>query len=255
MSRKRVIVRWLRGCAAILILAALVWLGYRRGRQDGFDDAAPPPAASSGQLKIVTYPVSDLVTPDVVQPSAAPAKASATTGGDGGPDFDSLIDLIVSTIDNESWLENGTGEGEIMPFPTNMSLVISQTQRVHEQIADLLEMLRTHQITVKADEIIPSLQSRAAYGREAPPHPLRELPKTAKGEAAMKRLFDEAVANLAAIWGSPTFRGGELDEDFPDWASGKQIAIWPRGEGIAYVAVQEGDALQQLLAGWRPDDK
>jgi general secretion pathway protein D len=39
-------------------------------------------------------------------------------------------------------MENGTGEGEIQPFPTNLSLVISQTQRVHEQIADLLEQLR-----------------------------------------------------------------------------------------------------------------
>ena len=66
-------------------------------------------------------------------------------GGLGGAalaDFDSLIDLIVSTVDHESWMENGTGEGEIQPFPTNLSLVISQTQRVHEQIADLLEQLR-----------------------------------------------------------------------------------------------------------------
>ena len=57
-------------------------------------------------------------------------------------DFDSLIDLIVSTVEHDSWMENGTGEGEIQPFPTNLSLVISQTQRVHEQIADLLEQLR-----------------------------------------------------------------------------------------------------------------
>jgi general secretion pathway protein D len=63
-------------------------------------------------------------------------------GGAASADFDSLIELITSTVDNESWQENGTGEGEIMPFPTNLSLVISQTQRVHEQIADLLEQLR-----------------------------------------------------------------------------------------------------------------
>jgi general secretion pathway protein D len=66
-------------------------------------------------------------------------------GGLGGAalaDFDSLIDLITSTVENDSWAENGTGEGEISPFPTNLSLVISQTQRVHEQIADLLEQLR-----------------------------------------------------------------------------------------------------------------
>ena len=78
-------------------------------------------------------------------PSAGAAPLSAGPGGLGGAaaaDFDSLIDLIVSTVEHESWMENGTGDGEIQPFPTNLSLVISQTQRVHEQIADLLEQLR-----------------------------------------------------------------------------------------------------------------
>jgi general secretion pathway protein D len=63
-------------------------------------------------------------------------------GGGANADFDSLIDLIVSTVANETWAENGGGEAEIRPFPTNLSLVISQTQAVHEQIADLLEQLR-----------------------------------------------------------------------------------------------------------------
>ncbi|MCA9232014.1 MAG: hypothetical protein KDA57_15305 [Planctomycetales bacterium] len=74
-----------------------------------------------------------------------PSSLSGGPGGLGGAasaDFDSLIDLIVSTVEFDSWMENGTGEGEIQPFPTNLSLVISQTQSVHEKIADLLEQLR-----------------------------------------------------------------------------------------------------------------
>ena len=63
-------------------------------------------------------------------------------GGAANADFDSLIDLIVSTVEYDTWMENGSGEGEIQPFPTNLSLVVSQTQRVHEQIVDLLEQLR-----------------------------------------------------------------------------------------------------------------
>jgi general secretion pathway protein D len=63
-------------------------------------------------------------------------------GGAASADFDSLIDLIVSTVATETWAENGGGEAEIRPFPTNLSLVISQTQAVHEEIADLLEQLR-----------------------------------------------------------------------------------------------------------------
>ncbi|WP_428308679.1 hypothetical protein [Lacipirellula sp.] len=75
-------------------------------------------------------------------PVSTPAGGPGGLGGAASADFDSLIDLIVSTVEHESWMENGTGEGEIQPFPTNLSLVISQTQRVHEQIADLLEQLR-----------------------------------------------------------------------------------------------------------------
>ncbi len=63
-------------------------------------------------------------------------------GGGANADFDSLIDLIVSTVATETWAENGGGEAEVVAFPTNLSLVISQTQAVHEEIADLLEQLR-----------------------------------------------------------------------------------------------------------------
>jgi hypothetical protein len=42
---------------------------------------------------------------------------SATLGGAAQADFDSLIELIQSTVATDSWLDNGTGEGEIQPFP------------------------------------------------------------------------------------------------------------------------------------------
>jgi general secretion pathway protein D len=65
-------------------------------------------------------------------------------GGMGGgvqPDFDSLIELITGTIAPQTWTDVG-GQGAIKQFATNLSLVISQTQEVHEEIADLLEQLR-----------------------------------------------------------------------------------------------------------------
>jgi general secretion pathway protein D len=79
-------------------------------------------------------------------PSTVPIGAGpGGMGGGANADFDSLIDLIVSTVSTETWAENGGGEAEIRPFPTNLSLVISQTQAVHEEIADLLEQLRRMQ--------------------------------------------------------------------------------------------------------------
>jgi general secretion pathway protein D len=65
-------------------------------------------------------------------------------GGMGGgvqADFDALIDLITTTIAPESWVDVG-GPGSIKEFESNLSLVVSQTQDVHEQIADLLQQLR-----------------------------------------------------------------------------------------------------------------
>ena len=40
-------------------------------------------------------------------------------GGAAAADFDALIDLITSTVESETWQENGTGEGQIMPFDIN----------------------------------------------------------------------------------------------------------------------------------------
>lgn len=72
------------------------------------------------------------------------APAGAGPGGAGGgvaADFDSLIQLITTTIAPTTWDEVG-GSGAIEEFRTNLSLVISQTEDVHDQIRDLLEQLR-----------------------------------------------------------------------------------------------------------------
>jgi len=70
-----------------------------------------------------------------------------TPGGQGGAamaDFDTLINLIKDTIQPDSWDDLG-GAGTITPFPGNLSLVVSATQQVHEEIRDLLEQLRKSQ--------------------------------------------------------------------------------------------------------------
>ncbi len=62
-------------------------------------------------------------------------------GGVTLQDFTPLIQLISNTIQNESWLENG-GVGTIQAFPANLSLIVSQTQEIQDQIQDLLKKLR-----------------------------------------------------------------------------------------------------------------
>jgi general secretion pathway protein D len=73
-------------------------------------------------------------------------------GGAALADFDTLIDLIQQTIAPDTWADAG-GAGAIEAFPTNLSLVISQTQDVHDQITDLLEQLRRLQDLQVAIEV------------------------------------------------------------------------------------------------------
>lgn len=56
-------------------------------------------------------------------------------------DFDSLMELVVSVVEPNSWDEVG-GPASVRPFETTLSLVIRQTQQAHEEIQDLLAQLR-----------------------------------------------------------------------------------------------------------------
>ena len=86
------------------------------------------PEEAENQLETKVYPVADLVLP---------AGASDETEAD----FDSLIDLMTSTIKPTTWDAVG-GPGSIVPFANRMSIVLSQTQDVHEEIENLLAQLR-----------------------------------------------------------------------------------------------------------------
>jgi len=83
--------------------------------------------AAKNHLATRVYPVLDLVlieTPDAYD-----------------MDFDSLIELITSTIAPVSW-DSAGGAGAIAPFEASGALVCSQTREVHERIEGLLARLR-----------------------------------------------------------------------------------------------------------------
>ncbi|MEX2288187.1 MAG: hypothetical protein WD648_13920 [Planctomycetaceae bacterium] len=73
-------------------------------------------------------------------------------GGAAAADFDTLSQLIISTVEPGSWSEVG-GEGTIEPFESTLSLVIRATERTHEDIALLLEQLRRLQDLQVAVEV------------------------------------------------------------------------------------------------------
>ncbi len=58
-------------------------------------------------------------------------------------DFDSLIDLITSTVQPQAWDTVG-GPGGVEAEPTRMALVVSQSSEMHDEVAKLLTILRRH---------------------------------------------------------------------------------------------------------------
>ena len=74
-------------------------------------------------------------------PPMSGGAGGGAAGGGSFADFQSLIDLIQTTVVPDTWEALG-GPSTMAPYPQNLSLVISTTSDVHDQIVDLLESLR-----------------------------------------------------------------------------------------------------------------
>ena len=123
----------------------------------GFGTAAPFGMSSAPMAVVASRDGSrshnNAVNPTVMAQMAAasggmglggsPMGVSGPGGAGGGTaaDFDSLIELITRTVRPQSWDTVG-GAGSIAEFETNLSIVVSQTQEVHDEIVNLLEQLR-----------------------------------------------------------------------------------------------------------------
>ena len=125
--------RWLRfslKSAMGLILLCAVGLGaFRFGRELGFEEGNDAGFAAGINAKVYpkTYRVSDLVLGKAPQ--------------SGHPEFAGLVDEIVSNVQPASWKETG-GPATRAPYPQNVSLVVSQTSRGHDELFEFLDSKR-----------------------------------------------------------------------------------------------------------------
>ena len=74
---------------------------------------------------------------------------------DGQADFDELISLITTAVEPDSWDEVGGNGSAAANLPTS-TLVIRQTQDVHEQIQQLLSALRNWAKTAGGEAMLPA---------------------------------------------------------------------------------------------------
>ncbi|MCB9873377.1 MAG: hypothetical protein H6821_04290 [Planctomycetaceae bacterium] len=113
------------------------------------------PECCECQLDIALYPVRDLVEVAAAHPGDLPG---------ANCDFDSLRQVITSTIAPDTWDEVG-GPGAVEPLLPVPTLMISQTQQVHEEILGLLTDLRQakKQSTVVANATDPDAHFVRSY--------------------------------------------------------------------------------------------
>jgi general secretion pathway protein D len=125
-------------------LAGSIQEAYRQAQYTGGVAGQAPVVVAASNTGGANAKLADNVLAQLGPQGLNMGRPGTGPGGlEGGnqPNFDTLIELIVTTINPQSWEEVG-GPGRINRFPHNLSLVISQTQETHSQIEDLLSQLR-----------------------------------------------------------------------------------------------------------------
>jgi hypothetical protein len=114
-----------------LMCVALVVSGPLRA-QPATDGDGPPLSASSAP------------TTSAGSQRSGPSGADGAQGGGANADFDSLIDLIESTVAPETWADSGGGDAAITPFPTGVVVdaAATITQRQSTTADNDLDRLR-----------------------------------------------------------------------------------------------------------------
>ncbi len=125
--------RWLQFGVGTLLFLTLCLSGLLSGYQVGYRWGQRSRDREE-IIEVRIYDVADLVL------SGEPDGNGATA------DYQTLIDLIQSTVEPAMWDTVG-GPGRAAPFETNLSIVISQTPIIHDEITDLLAHIRRLQKT------------------------------------------------------------------------------------------------------------
>jgi beta-lactamase regulating signal transducer with metallopeptidase domain len=190
------------------------------------------------------YPVADLVIPIPTGPikisptgSLVKQEPPAVTK----PDFDSLVELITTTIRPDSWNRVG-GPGEISIATNSLSLVIRQEESVHKKIADVLHQLRRLQdvqvvLTLQRLQLPAAELDKAASDSESPLRPLADDPKS-----RVWCLKADSIATLKGLPGAKLQSGPKLTT-----FNGQSVDLWLTDGKQQRDDLLQGLAIQPLV--------
>ena len=196
---------------------------------------------------------------NAVPNGGGPGNGNVNVGGGGGnaqADFDSLIDLITSTVDAESWLDAGTGEGQIMPFDINGVYVDADRAVKINGGGQKASLTAIHRQGRRSTTPGTEADKNASQAQSRTPSALRYV-SLSRLEAAIARQqrrhepMDPAVATLAGL---QRITHVIVYPETGDLVLAGPAGDWRAGLGSSMVSTEMGRPvvrLDDLLALWR----
>jgi hypothetical protein len=126
---------------------------------------------------------------------AATANGNNPLGAGANADFDSLIDLIISTVATSTWVDNGGGEADIRPFPGGVLVDAAGTLRLKSRSSEMRGALAARRGEAPTAIISGDARRESALRYVSLPRLEREI---ARRQAAHKPL-DPAMLTLAGL--------------------------------------------------------
>lgn len=236
--------RWFRFSLATFLFVSLCIDGLIGGYQSGYRQGyIQGQATRYNETQVVEqYDTSFLIWPDL----AASDRASS---------FDSLKDLIQSTICTDIW---GSGGNVIEADPFGRyTMFVTASGKAQKEIRDLLSQLEGLQNRGGMATLLPIMQGLASQG--VAQHKSQDtvisidMPKNSiHFDAWFDKYFALTVEGVSKQWGTPRFQGQCSDPGFPEWSLDQRIATWSRGGGLSYFAARRlKDGQLHIAAGWR----
>lgn len=133
--------------------------------------------------------------------AGATSTGQGSSGGAANADFDSLIDLIESTVATETWASTGGGEAEMRPFPTGVMVDTAGTLKLINATAPDANLAALHRAGRRSDTTgatagLPSSVSAGAALADKPTSDPRQPAKLRY--VSLPRLEQEIIRRQAA---------------------------------------------------------
>jgi hypothetical protein len=167
----------------------------------------------------------------------------AQSGGISANDFVPLMDLIQGTIQTESWLATGTGEGTIQPFPSGVFVNGEGVlQRIAQDKTKKLAILKQN-LRGAADKLSGATAADVLRHSDLRKVSLTELEKQAQLLAARGKPLTESMRNLAGL---TEIKYVMMYPDSGEIVIAGPAGAWESGQEERVVNAKTGDPVLQL---------